>query len=94
MIEHFRKVGRKESIASYIYVVDNIGQLVGVVSLKELLLSHPKTPISEIMHTNVVAIPVDADQEEAAKLMSQYDLLVLPVVEAGDAWWELLPQMI
>ena len=82
VIEHFRKVGRKESIASYIYVVDNIGQLVGVVSLKELLLSHPKTPISEIMHTNVVAIPVDADQEEAAKLMSQYDLLVLPVVDS------------
>jgi len=80
VIEHFRKVGRRGSAVNYIYVVDNIGRLVGVVSLKELLLSHPKTPVSEIMHTNVVAIPVDADQEEAAKLMSQYDLLVLPVI--------------
>jgi len=80
VMEHFRKVGRRGSTVNYVYVVDNVGRLVGVVSLKELLLSHPKTPISEIMHTNVVAIPVDADQEEAAKMMSQYDLMILPVV--------------
>jgi len=81
VIEYFRKVGRKENIVNYVYVVDNVGRLVGVVSLKELLLSHPKTPISEIMRTNVIAVPADADQEEAARLMSQYDLMVLPVVD-------------
>ena len=80
VIEYFRKVGRKQSIANYIYVVDGIGKLVGVVSLKELLLSDPKAIISDVMHTNIITVLVDADQEEAAKLMSQYDLMILPVV--------------
>jgi magnesium transporter len=80
VIEHFRKVGRKQSVTNYIYIVDAVGKLVGVLSLKELLLNDPKTKLEDIMHTNIITIPATADQEEAAKLMSQYDLMILPVV--------------
>ncbi|HHY17370.1 MAG TPA: magnesium transporter, partial [Firmicutes bacterium] len=57
--------------------------LAGVTSLKEVLLSDPKTPVSEIMYTKVVDIPVDSDQEEAAKLLSRYDFVALPVVNGA-----------
>ncbi|SDX90513.1 magnesium transporter [Acetomicrobium thermoterrenum DSM 13490] len=80
VIEHFRKVGRKQSVTNYIYIVDAVGKLVGVLSLKELLLNEPKTKIEDVMHTNIITVLATADQEEAAKLMSQYDLMILPVV--------------
>lgn len=80
VIDYFRKVGRKQSIANYIYVVDSVGKPVGVLSLKELLLSDPKELVSEVMHKNIITVQANADQEEAARIMSQYDLMILPVV--------------
>lgn len=83
VIERFRKVGRDASITNYVYIVDRQGRLAGVTSLKEVLLSDPKTPVSEIMYTKVVDIPVDSDQEEAVKLLSRYDFVALPVVNGA-----------
>ena len=80
VIRHFRKVGQKQSIANYIYIVDAIGKLVGVLSLKELLLNDPKSLVSDVMHKNIITVLATADQEEAARIMSQYDLMILPVV--------------
>ena len=81
VIQRFRKVGREASITNYVYVVDWQGRLTGVASLKEVLLSDPETLISEIMYTKVVSVPVDADQEEAARLLSYYDFVALPVID-------------
>lgn len=81
VIQRFRKVGREASITNYVYVVDWQGRLAGVASLKEVLLSDPDTLISDIMYTKVVSVPVDADQEEAARLLSHYDFVALPVID-------------
>ena len=51
-----------------------------MLSLKELLLSDPKELVSEVMHKNIIIVQANADQEEAARIMSQYDLMILPVV--------------
>lgn len=83
VIEHFRKVGATASVANYLYVVDRQGKLVGVVSLKEVLLSEPQTLVSEIMHTKVVYVDVNMDQEDVAKMFSAYDFFALPVVNGG-----------
>jgi magnesium transporter len=45
-----------------------------------LIIAEPSTPLAEIMNTDVISVPVGADQEECARLMSRYDLLALPVV--------------
>lgn len=82
VIKRFRKVGREASITNYVYVVDLQGRLTGVTSLKEVLLSDPATLVSDIMYTKVVSVPVDADQEEAAKLLSRYDFVALPVTDS------------
>src|SRR5690606_18196437 len=81
VINHFRKVGSKATVTNYVYVVDPQGRLAGVTSLKEVLLSDPNTLVSDIMYTKVVSVPVDAHQEEAAKLLSRYDFVALPVTE-------------
>ncbi|MFB6247255.1 MAG: magnesium transporter [Salinibacter sp.] len=66
------------------YVVDADGLLVGVVSLKRLLLSSAGVPVRDIMETDFISVSVDVDQEEVGRLVQRYDLLSVPVVdEAG-----------
>jgi len=63
------------------YAVDTHGTLLGVISLRDLVTSPADRTINQIMNPNIVSVPVDADQEEAARLMKKYDLLALPVVD-------------
>jgi len=65
------------------YVVDTDGLLVGVVSLKQLLLSSAAVPVRDIMNTNFISVPVDVDQEEVGQIVQRYDLLSVPVVDEG-----------
>jgi magnesium transporter len=80
VLEHIRKVGREAETVSYIYAVDPAGRLVGVMSLRELILAPRDTPVSEIMNTAVISVPVTMDQEEVARVVSHYDLVAVPVV--------------
>ncbi|MFS8524202.1 MAG: magnesium transporter, partial [Limnochordales bacterium] len=83
VIAHFRKVGENVDVTNYVYVVDNIGRLVGVASFRDVLLSPDDTLLSDIMYTKVVAVEAEAPREEAARLLSQYDFVALPVVDAA-----------
>lgn len=65
---------------SYFFVVDDQRHLRGVVHLLRLVSCAPTQRVGQIMDTDVISIPAGADQEEAARLMSRYDLLALPVV--------------
>ncbi|TCS96788.1 magnesium transporter [Hazenella coriacea] len=80
-IQHIRKVGLEAEIISYIYVTSVRGELVGVVSLKEIILADPKTHLSEIATTDVIAVPADLEQEEVANIMSRYSFVSVPVVD-------------
>jgi magnesium transporter len=66
----------------YLYVVDRDGHLVGVTSLRRLLIVPPDTPLGRIMTTEVVRVRSDMDQEEAARLVAAYNLLAVPVVDS------------
>jgi magnesium transporter len=68
----------------YLFVVDRAGVLGGVVSLRQLLVAEPESRLEEIMDRDVVSVRAGADQEECARLMSRYDLLALPVVDASN----------
>jgi len=63
------------------YVVDADGLLVGVVSLKQLLLSSATVPVRDVMRTDFISVPVDVDQEEVGQIVQRYDLLSVPVVD-------------
>jgi magnesium transporter len=65
----------------YLYVVDERGHLVGVVSLRRLLLVSPETPLKRIMTADLISARVDMDQEEVARQVAAYNLLAIPVVD-------------
>jgi magnesium transporter len=67
----------------YLFVVDAHGRLCGVVSLRQLIIAEPETPIAAIMDPEVISVRAGTDQEACSRLMARYDLLALPVVDAG-----------
>ncbi len=68
----------------YLYVVDERGQLVGVCSLRDLLLHRPTDQLEEVMSTRLVSVNVETDQEEVAQLVARYNYLAVPVVDDGN----------
>ena len=82
-IAYLRAVAPESEDVYYLFVVDEDVRLVGVVSLRQLVIAPPHTRIEEIMDPDVIHVRADADQEEAARLMARYDLLALPVVDDG-----------
>ena len=71
-------------MAFYLYVVDEYGKLVGVSSLRQLVVVPPVTPLKEFMTTDVFSVQTDMDQEEVAKLVARYDILAVPVVDGSN----------
>ncbi|HJU41214.1 MAG TPA: magnesium transporter [Vicinamibacterales bacterium] len=72
---------RDVEMVFYLYVVDERRHLVGVTSLRRLLLVSPETPLKRIMTPEVTSVRVDTDQEEVARLVASYNLLAVPVVD-------------
>jgi len=66
--------------AYYLYVLDAANRLLGVVNLRELLISDLDTPIVEVMTRDSITVKADTDQEEVARLIQHYRLRALPVV--------------
>ena len=65
----------------YIYVTDERNHLIGVVSLRQLILNDPQKKLSDIMVEDVVSIRPENDQEEVARLASRYNFVAVPVVD-------------
>jgi len=81
-MEHLRKMGQDSETINVVYVTDKNWHLIGVVSLRELVLAEPEKIVSEIMTTAVVSLSAFADREEASKTMEEHGLFVLPVVDS------------
>ena len=75
---------REVEMVFYLYVVDERRHLVGVVSLRRLLLVAPETPLQRIMTTDLITARVDTDQEEVAQKVANYNLLAIPVVDEAN----------
>jgi len=72
---------RDVEMVFYLYVVDVRRHLVGVISLRRLLLVPPSTPLKRIMTTDLISVRTDTDQEEVARQVASYNLLAIPVVD-------------
>jgi magnesium transporter len=68
----------------YVYVVDKRDHPVGVVSLRKLLTTHPATQLKRVMVQDVISVNTGADQEEVARIVAEYNLLAIPVVDDED----------
>ncbi|MEM8875743.1 MAG: magnesium transporter [Planctomycetota bacterium] len=80
-IETLRAQADELEMMFYSYVIDRRGHLVGVLSMRDLILSKPERKLADIMRPNVTALPASMDQEEVATLFRKYNYLAMPVVD-------------
>jgi magnesium transporter len=82
-IERLRELEPDAETIYYVYVVDGDGRLVGVLSLRDLIVAPPSTPIGEVMIEDPIAVDVLADHDHVAGIVARYNLLAVPVVDAA-----------
>jgi CBS domain-containing protein len=101
-IDRLRELEPNAETIYYVYVTDPDERLVGVLSLRDLIVSKPNIVISTFMFDEPVAVRTDASQEEVTEVVARYNLLAVPVVDSegrmegivtvDDAIDTLLPQ--
>jgi len=70
----------ENTVTAAVYVVDPDRHLTGIVRLRRLVTARPEARLGEIMKTEVITVPVSADQEEVADLVEKYDFMAIPVI--------------
>ena len=83
-IAAIRRLVDEAETVSYVYVIDGEQHLLGVLSLYRLLLSPADTPVVELMAPTTVRVRASADQETAARLLTDRNLIAIPVVDDED----------
>jgi magnesium transporter len=80
-MEYIKKKAKEFETIYYIYLVDGKKKLVGVASLRDLVLAPPDKRLKEVANPNVISVQPHMDQEEVARLIARYDFFGLPVVD-------------
>ena len=80
-IDMLRQLEPNAETIYYVYVTDDDGRLVGVLSLRDLIVAGPETQIGDVMIKEPVAVGVLADQDEVAEVVAHYNLLAVPVID-------------
>jgi magnesium transporter len=84
-IRTLREIGPEAETIFYVYVTRDDNRLVGVFSLRELIMAQPETPVSEFMERRVVSVGLLDPQDKVAQIVAKYNLLAVPVVD--DRGW-------
>lgn len=79
-IQHIREMSPEAEMIYYVYVLDKRNKLIGVLSLRDLIVADPHKKISEIMEEDVISVLDTEDREVAARIISDYDFLAIPVI--------------
>ena len=80
-IDEIRLQAESVDVMYAVYVVDENEKLIGMLSLKKLIISHPLALVEEIYDADVISVKTSAASEDVAELIQKYDLVVLPVVD-------------
>jgi magnesium transporter len=83
VIAQLRRIDRDAATFTDLYVVNEHSQLLGIVSLRQLILAPPQQAVGEFMSQRVIAVAPTDDQEVVARLVAHYNFLAIPVVEQG-----------
>ncbi len=82
-IQTLREIAPDAETVYYVYVVNQENKLVGVLSLRELIIAPLQAAVRDIMRTKVIKVEVNTDQEEVARQVAKHDFLAIPVVNAA-----------
>ena len=80
--DRIRKIGLNKETVYTLYVTDNNRKLIGVTTVKELLMHPYDAIINDIMENNVIAVNTSEDKEDVAKMFDKYDFLAIPVIDS------------
>ncbi|EKD59095.1 MAG: hypothetical protein ACD_55C00167G0003 [uncultured bacterium] len=80
-MEELRRQAEEIEMLYYAYVLDAQEKLVGVVNFRDLLISNPDLPVSELMTEQLKTVTVDAEPEDVLELLAKYNLVAVPVLE-------------
>lgn len=83
-IRKIREIAPESEFIYYLYVVDRQDRLLGVLTLRDLLLAQPEGAIESIMRSEIVTVHPDAPSRDVAATIARYDLLAVPVVDDED----------
>lgn len=81
-IDELRRINEQLEQMFYVYVVDGYRHLVGVLSMRDLILAKPDRKIRDVMRREVSSVQASTDQEEVARIMRKYKYLAMPVTDA------------
>ncbi len=81
-MEEIRRQAENVDTIYVVYVVDSHERLLGLITLKNLILANPSSLLSTVYNKEVISVSTSTDSEEIANLFKKYDLVVLPVVNA------------
>ncbi|MBV9270178.1 MAG: magnesium transporter [Candidatus Eremiobacteraeota bacterium] len=82
-IRKIREIAPEQEFIYYLYVVDRQDHLLGILTLRDLLLADPSAPIERIMKTDLITVDAEAEAREVAGTIARYDLLAVPVIDAA-----------
>jgi magnesium transporter len=80
-LERLRLQAPNKETIYYIYITDADRHLLGITSLRDLIMSKPSVSLDRLMETNLISVPHEMDIEQVAGVFSKYDLLAVPVVD-------------
>ncbi|MBU1026267.1 MAG: CBS domain-containing protein [Candidatus Margulisbacteria bacterium] len=80
-IDHIRQMAPNAETIYYIYIKEESDKLVGVLTVRELIVSAPETIISQIMEKDLITVEPEMDQKNVAEVISKYNLLAVPVID-------------
>jgi magnesium transporter len=82
-INKLRLEAPKKETIYYSYIINSARQLIGFISLSDLIMANPHSVIKDIMHEEIIFATIDEDQESAARKIQKYDLIAIPVVNGN-----------
>ncbi len=83
-INRIRLEGPQKETIYYSYIINEKRQLIGFVSITDLILANPTSLVKDVMHDEIIYTQVDEDQESAARKIQMYDLIAIPVVNGNN----------
>ena len=81
VLEKIREHRDELETANYIYITDDKRRIVGIVTLRQLIMGAPDEPVENLMESDILTVNLYDDQEAVASIVSKYDLLAVPVVD-------------
>ncbi len=81
VLDHMKRRAKESETINVVYVVDDNWNLLGLVELNKIILAEPHDKIKNIIDRNVVTLSAHDDQEKAVKLLNNYRLSVIPVID-------------